>query len=135
MANKVSLEIFSDKLLEAVSKSTNEIQERVVKELEKARDESIQTIKETAPRSKRNVKFHFADSFTWKRQKTGEGKTDVRYIVYSKEKYYLSHLLECGYNHYRSGKYIKARPSIKPAEDKVVKQLIENVDKILKQQF
>ncbi len=67
---------------------------------------------------------------SWRTRQTAKGSHTLTITVYSKNRYYLAHLLENGHAN-RTGGRTKAFPHIQPARDKGEKKLIALLKKNL----
>ncbi len=103
-----------------------DIQGKLEAELQRTANKILEYIKSNAPRGKYS-KTATADTFEV--MKKGEGK-NLTYIIYNKKKGRLLHLIEFGFEH-RSGKFISARPFMRPAFDEFTPSMIEEIKKIL----
>ncbi len=101
----------------------------IKKELEEKLDETasliIDYIKNNAPRSGRSKSL--ADSFITKVNGSGVNKT---VIIYSKDKGRIVHLLEFGFKH-RNGKFVPAKPFLRPSFDYFTPKMIEDIKSII----
>ena len=97
----------------------NEIKETMNDTFKKIAEESVEKLKSSSPRGK--GKKHYADGWTAKETETG-------YVVYNKDKYQLTHLLEYGHAKRGGTDRVPAKPHIKPVEDWV----IQNIESRLK---
>lgn len=104
---------------------SDNVQERIIEELNHAADEILDYIKSNAPRGK--SKEHLADSFI--KTEVGEGANKVIYIS-SKTKSHIVHFVELGYKH-KSGKHVPARPFLRPAYDNFTPEMLEQIRKIM----
>lgn len=82
-------------------------------------------IKETAP-----IKTG-AYRKSWAMKTTNQGAHKIEVTVYSRNKYQLAHLLEHGHA-LRGGGRARAFPHIKPAEEKGIRQLEEEIKRSLR---
>lgn len=105
---------------------TKEVEESISKRLHKTADEIINYIKTKAPRS--GSSNALADSFVKKTFGTGSKQTIV---IYSKTKGSIVHLIELGFKH-RSGKFVRARPFLRPAYDTFTPEMLDELKEIIK---
>lgn len=97
----------------------------VKKAVTKAGNSVKQDIAATAPvRSGRYAK-------SWRTKKTQESSTSLEVTVYSPTRYMLAHLLEHGHAK-RGGGRVRAIPHIAPAEEKAEQQLLEEIERGLR---
>lgn len=124
----VSLVELCSAINKAIQERGNEIQTDVLKCLDNAKDFALDNIKQTAPRSNRNVAVHLADSFIAEPQNEGLRKS---YKIYSKEHGALVHLVEFGFRHYKTKQMVQGRPFLLPTFDKASRKLYEDVYKVI----
>lgn len=116
--------------IEGLAKAkSKEVEAKILVELNSAKDDCLSTIKNTAPRSNMVERVHLADSFVAKRIGDNLG---TRYIIYSKDKGPLVHLVEFGFTHYKSKKFVRGKQFMLPALDKASKQLVLNIKRKIK---
>lgn len=118
-----------DDLAKTIMDGLEEYKDLVVGEMKdkckNASDLAKKEIKANAP------KRTGAYAKSWTVKKTDENSESVTYVVHSKKKYRLTHLLENGHAT-RNGGRTKAQPHIKPAEEKAIKSLTENIERVIK---
>lgn len=112
---KRELEEYCDFMAEEVKQIVGEVGENVKNE-----------IKEKAPVDTGAYRK------SWKVTKTKETATSLSVVVHSEKRYRLTHLLEKGHAK-RGGGRVAAKVHIAPAEANAEKQLIERVERSLKQ--
>ena len=100
-------------------------------------DEVKQIVAEVSENVKKEIKENApvdtgAYSNSWKVTKAKETATSLAVVVHSEKHYRLTHLLEKGHAK-RGGGRVAARVHIAPAEANAEKQLIEKVERSLKQ--
>lgn len=121
----------ADQVLLSISEILNnyidDIKNDAVDILDKTAINIVEYIKSNAPRS--GNKDSLADSFVIK--EFGKG-IDKQLVIYSKTKGPIVHLVELGYRH-RSGKYVSARPFLRPAYDELSPKMIEDIKKIIEE--
>lgn len=126
--NTIKLDGLPSSLSSIVNTKSNEIKSKVLKELERAKDDCLSSIQVKAPRSTRNTNIHLADSFVAKKVSDG---VNTRYIIYSKDKGPLVHLVEFGFTHYKTHKFVRGRQFMIPSLNEASKKLVSKVRKIL----
>lgn len=122
----VDLGSLGTRLSKEVEKYSKAVVIDAIERLEQTADDILEYIKSNAPRGKHND--HLADSFI--KQSYGEGLNKT-IVIYSKTKGSIVHLIELGFKH-RSGKYVAARPFLRPAYDEFTPKMIEDIKKIMK---
>ena len=121
----VSIQAQLDKIL---SDFVNEEQETIEKCFKKAARETVKELKQTSPQDQGD----YAPSWTVKNVKVS-GKS-IELVVYNKEHYRLTHLLEKGHvgkNQFGTYKRVPAKPHIKKAEEKANKELVAELQERL----
>ena len=118
-----SLDDFALKISELIEKSLN-----FDDELDEILDKTASDIdiKETAPIGNSNE--HLKDSFTILKEGT---KVNKSVTIYSKSKGRLVHLIEFGFVH-RSGKFVSARPFLRPSYEKEAPKMEEKIREAIK---
>ena len=120
-----SLDDFTLKISELIERSLDfdiELDEI----LDKTASDIINDIKETAPIGNSNE--HLKDSFTAIKEGTNVNKSVT---IYSKSKGRLVHLIEFGFVH-RSGRFVSARPFLRPSYEKEVPKIEEKIKEAIK---
>jgi len=110
-----------------VSEYVDQINDKLGEQLLKTGDKIIDYIKTNAPRG--DSKSHLADSFISRKEGSGICQSVV---IFSKEKGRIVHLIEFGFIH-KSGKYVNARPFMRPAYDAFTPKMVEDIKEIIKQ--
>lgn len=114
MGQKVKIDDLADAVIEALN-AYNEITEEEFEEI--ARDvakEGRKKLKTTSPKGYGSRKGHYADGWSVKHERTGNGK--FNFIIHNRKKPGLTHLLEKGHQLRQGGK-ARAIPHIKPVEE------------------
>lgn len=122
MAN---LDELCSKISDIVSDYANEVQEKLEEKLSETANKINEYIKMNTPRSGRGSTL--ADNFVI--TKKGDGK-NVSFIIHNSKKGRLVHLIEFGFEH-RSGKFVAARPFMKPAYDEFTPKMLEDIIRII----
>ena len=70
---------------------------------------------------------------SWRTKKAFEDAFDVRYTVYSRKYYQLTHLLEYGHDKWvyghETGGFVRGRAHIRPAEEQAERQLVSRIER------
>lgn len=118
-----------DELGVAINDLVGDYVDNIVPKLEKKLDETansiVNYITTKAPRSGSSKAF--ADSFVATPKGSGLDKTIV---IYSNTKGKLTHLLEFGFTH-RNGKFVRAKPFMRPAYDEFTPKMLEDIKRII----
>lgn len=116
-----------DKKIGKITKAySKEVEQSISKRLLDTADEILKYIKSHAPRSGRTNAL--ADSFIKETYGSGS-KTFI--VIYSKTKGSIVHLIELGFKH-RSGKFVRARPFLRPAYDTFTPKMLDDIKEIIK---
>ena len=123
-----SLEItaLTPEIEKAVKSYSKDVEKAIVERLEYTADQILDYIKSNAPRTP-YTKEHLGDSFIKESRGEGVNKTIV---IYSKTKGSIVHLVELGFRH-RSGKFVSARPFMRPAYEEFTPKMLEDIQKII----
>ena len=114
MAQKVSADGLADailKELEEFNDLTEEEFEKIAREVAK---EGRKKQKATSPKGAGSRKGHYADGWTVKYERKGNGK--FKFTIHNRKKSGLTHLLEKGHQLQQGGR-ARAIPHIKPVEE------------------
>ncbi len=122
---KATLDDCAIKLSAIVSGYAQNVQIEVMAKLDETADKILDYIKSHAPRG--NSNNHLADSFI--KTKFGSGVNTTIYIS-SKTKSNIVHLVELGFRH-RGGKYVIARPFLRPAYETFTPIMLEDIRRII----
>lgn len=118
-----------DNLAVDIMDIVNDYSDNVKIALEKKLDETslkiIDYVKNNAPRS--GGSNALADSFVTKTNGDGINKVIT---IYSEKKGRIVHLLEFGFKH-KSGKFIQARPFMRPSFDINTSKMLEDIKQII----
>lgn len=116
-------EQFESCLKEIFDDYSKETQRAVDDSLPIVGNETVRELKKTSPKDRGNY------SKGWKK-KLETDRFGKKLIVYNKEHYRLTHLLEKGHAKVNGGR-TKAIPHIKPAQDKAVKNTVKEIKRRL----
>ena len=124
-----SLDDFTLKISELIERSLD-FDKELDEVLDKTAEDIISDIKETAPIGNSNE--HLKDSFTALKEGT---KVNKSVTIYSKSKGRLVHLIEFGFVHrsvHRSGRFVSARPFLRPSYEKEAPKMEEKIREAIK---
>lgn len=120
-----TLNDFVDEINNEISEYAHSVKKELEQELNNTADKILEYIITNAPRSGR--KKATADEFIKTDIGQGYNKTIV---IHAKEKGRLVHLIEFGFQH-RNGKYIAARPFMRPAFDYFTPKMLDDIRRII----
>ena len=127
-----SLDDFTLKISELIERSLD-FDKELDEVLDKTAEDIISDIKETAPIGNSNE--HLKDSFTALKEGTKVNKSvtilNKSVTIYSKSKGRLVHLIEFGFVH-RSGRFVSARPFLRPSYEKEAPKMEEKIREAIK---
>lgn len=124
MGRNCSIGDLSDVIMEGLEEYAALATDDMKKAVRKAGTSLRKDIREHAP--EKTGKY----AKSWIAKKTKETSTTLEYMVHSKDRYQLAHLLEYGHAK-RNGGRTQAQPHIAPAEEAAVKQLENEITKAL----
>ena len=117
-----------DEVAITISKALEEYRDLSADELKKACKRAAKTVREEIQSNAPRRTGKYAKS--WTVRTVSETSGGVELIVHSKDRYMIAHLLENGHAK-RGGGRVRAIPHIKPAEEKGIKQLEDDITKAL----
>lgn len=138
--NKVSIDKLGSAIQEYLENYKEDIEEDVVELSNKYTKEAKNELQQISPKSKKDVHLKgggvqesgaYAKSWTMKNGQ--KAKNIYSKIVYNKEYYRLTHLLEFGHAT-RNGGHTKAIPHIRPTEDKYREKFTEELERKIRRQ-
>ena len=121
-----SLDKVGVRISDLIKNYTDEVKEGLEDRLDKTAQDILEYIKNNCPRSAYGSN-HLADSFIL--TTLGSGANKVIYIS-SGTKGRLVHLVELGFKHV-SGKFVEARPFMRPAYEMFTPDMLEDIKKII----
>lgn len=122
MNKTVKIDDMADEIMKGLEEYASLASDTLKDAVKKAGDTAKKEVKENAPKRTGAYKK------SWTVKKIKETSNSLELVVHSKSKYQLTHLLENGHAT-RNGGRTKAMPHIKPAEEKAIKQLQEDIVK------
>ena len=117
-----------DEMAVAISKCLDEYKDLAADEMKKAVRKAGKTVKADIKANAPRKSGRYKDS--WKTKTLSENSSSLSLVVYSKDRYMLAHLLENGHAK-RGGGRVEGKPHIKPAEEKGIKQLEDDIAQAL----
>lgn len=114
MAQKVKLTGLADAVMEALEEYVDMTEEDFEEIARAVAKEGRKKLKQTSPKGSGSRKGHYADGWSVKYERIGNGK--FRFTVYNRKKPGLTHLLEKGHQLWQGGR-ARAIPHIKPVEE------------------
>lgn len=127
MGKNISLDLLGKNLTEIIKDYAEEIKVSMEEVLDRTADKILDYIKTNCVRSPYATK-HLADSFGLTVVGSGYNKT---IFISSKTKGRLVHLIELGFKH-RSGRFVEARPFLRPAYDELTPIMLEDIKIIIR---
>lgn len=109
-----------ERVLKSIVIEVDTVTKETLKEVSK---ETVKELKATSPK-RRITKTNYSNTWRVKDEKD-------RIVIYNKENYRLTHLLENGHDIIKKGKKVgraKAHPHIKKAETKAINSFIEKLE-------
>jgi len=125
MAQKVSVDLLADAIMEGLEEYAELAAEGVKTAVRKAGRTVKDQISQTAPERTG------AYAKSWSVKKTKESSQALEVTVHSRNRYQIAHLLEHGHAK-RGGGRVSAIPHIAPAEKAGEEQLLTDIEKALK---
>ena len=122
-----SIDDLGIKLTDLIKDFSDDVLSSIEGRLDETADLILDYIKSNCPKSDSGSN-HLADSFGL--TIVGEGTNKIIYIS-SKTKGRLVHLIELGFKH-KSGKFVMARPFMRPAYESFTPQMLEDIKNIIK---
>ena len=120
-----TLDDFLDEVSDLVTKYTKDVLSELESRLDETADKILEYVIANTPRS--GNKGAMADEFV--KTEVGEGH-EKTIVIHAKEKGRLIHLIEFGFQH-KGGKYIAARPFMRPAFDTFTPKMLEDIRRII----
>ena len=125
MAQKVQIGGLADAIMETLEDYADLAAEDVKQAVREAGETVKKEISAHAPRNTGD----YAKS--WAVKKSKETSNSITMTVYSRNRYYLAHLLEFGHAK-RTGGRVSGKSHIAPAEEKGIQQLEEEIERSLR---
>jgi len=125
MAN-VSVDQLAAEIAKGLAEYSQDVVEKVNVSSEKVGKAAVKKLKQTSPKRYGN----YAKSWTMKTEKV-IGQPHTRIIHAKAPHYRLTHLLEHGHAKVGGGR-VEGRPHIRPAEEQVIKDFVQEVEEAIK---
>lgn len=121
---KIGVDELQAEIVQAVADYTEDVTKGIEKEILRAATKTVKDVKANSPVKSGEYKSG------WTRRKI---KTDgkIGYIIYNKKRGPLVHLLEFGFTPRNSRFRVAGRPHLRPAADKNIKEMLENIERII----
>ena len=120
-----TMDNFIDIINKEIDKYTKDTLKGIEARWDETADKILEYIVSNAPRS--GSSGALADDFV--KVENGEGISKT-ITIYAKTKGSITHLVEFGFNH-KSGKYVVARPFLRPAFDALTPKMLEDIRRII----
>lgn len=120
MAKKISIDDIATEITNTIQEYTEDVSRAIEEENKNIANEAVKELRNTSPKKT----GQYAKGWTKKKQGNG-------YVIYNKKKPQLTHLLEHGHAK-RGGGRVSGKPHIRPVEERAIKDLENNVIKIIK---
>jgi hypothetical protein len=114
-----------DGLTNEITRALEDYSDEITDSLEQAKDEISKEAVADLKQTSRKLTGDYAKS--WSRKKTAKG-----YVIYNKDHYQLTHLLEFGHMK-RNGGRTQAFPHIGPEEQKVIEKFTSAAEKAVRE--
>lgn len=124
MAKSISIDQLAAEITKAVREYTEDVSEAIEQKVDEVADQVLEEVKQTAPKRTGKYRRGFVKT---NRDEPGR----VRRFIWNRRRYMLVHLLEFGHAK-RGGGRVAARPHLRPAYDKHVPRLLEEIRRIIR---
>jgi len=121
----IRVEELQEEIVAAVKGYTEEVSRAIAKEVERTAKETVKDVKRASPVRTGGY------AAGWTRHKFTTPDGEVGYVIYNKNKGPLVHLLELGFTPRNSRFRVAGRPHLRPAADKNIKEMLENIKGII----
>lgn len=122
--SNVKIESLSSEVMKELEKYADVTKEKVKSAVKNAGKIALDEIKSTAPSNTGKYKK------SWAIKVTDETSSGMTLVVYSRNKYQLTHLLEFGHAK-RGGGRVSARPHIAAAEEKAIEAFEKGIEEAI----
>ncbi|WP_271814496.1 HK97 gp10 family phage protein [Clostridium beijerinckii] len=123
MASIKGLSDLSNEIAKALTEYTEDVTKGIEKEKRINAKKAVEMLKAASPKSESATSGEYANSWT-------TSKIDGKQVIYNKEHYQLTHLLEYGHAN-RDGGRTPGKPHIRPVEEFISDRFIEGVKKVI----
>ena len=125
MAEKVKIDDMTQAIMKELKQYSKDLNEEIKLDTKKVAKEAVKELKATSP------KKTGAYAKSWTEKESVKGENVSKRVIYNKDHYQLTHLLENGHAKVKGGR-VEGRPHIRPAEEKAIKNLEEEIIKSIK---
>lgn len=122
MSDSVEIGDFAGELMKCLEEYTEDVTKGITKAVAQTTKETVKELKSTAPKKTGDYAKDFAQK---------KGDKDSEKVVYNRNHYQLTHLLEHGHAK-RNGGRTKPIVHIEPVEQKAIKNLENRIEEIIK---
>lgn len=129
MGNSSSVRVKPEGLEDAIMNALKEYTDDVIEGTKEATEKAAKTVKNEIQKNAPSKSGKYKKS--WSTKKTIETSVRLEMTVYSPKRYMLAHLIEKGHVKKNGNGTTKAQAHIAPAEQKGIKQLEEDIKKII----
>ena len=126
MARKVQLTEFEEAVSNIVKQYNQEARDAVAKALPKVGKETVTELQNTSPKKT----GAYAKGWKYQMDPRKKQKDNTQMVVYNKDHYRLTHLLEKGHVKQNGGR-VEGKPHIEPAAEKAEQKALELIKKNL----
>lgn len=125
MARTIKIDDMTDAIMKELKQYSDDLNEEIKVDTLKVAKETVKQLKLTSP------KKTGAYARSWSQKESVKGERVSKRVIYNKEHYQLTHLLEKGHAKVKGGR-VEGHPHIKPAEEKAIKELEDEIIKSIK---
>lgn len=129
MARTIKIDDMTNAIMKELKQYSEELNEEIKVDTKKVAQEAVKQLKSTSP------KRSGAYAKSWTQKESVKGEHVSKRVIYNKDHYQLTHLLENGHVKIKNGKAagrVDGISHIKPAEEKAIKNLEEKIIKSIK---
>ena len=122
MAKKVSISEFEKEMIDVLEKYKGQAREAVAEVLPQVGKETVKDLREKSPKNKGD----YARGWKYQMDPRRKNKNNSQMVVYNKDHYRLTHLLEKGHAKVNGGR-VEGQPHIAPAAEEAEKKALEMI--------
>lgn len=125
MANKIKIDNLTEAIMRELTQYSEELNDQIKIDTNKVAQETVKQLKATSPKKS----GEYAKG--WAQKESVKGRNVSKRVVYNKDHYQLTHLLENGHAKVNGGR-VRAIPHIRPAEELAIKNLEDKIIESIK---